>query len=286
MMLCLQEIIDTSRNKLKLASIQSANIDSVLLLSYILGVSREYLITHSQEVISEKNCLDYFAIIDRRIKGEPVSKILGKKEFYGRDFIVNSDVLDPRPDSELIIDTAKELFSNRNEKLKFLDLGTGSGCLLLTLLLEFRDARGVGIDISEKAIEVAKRNSYLHALNDRGSFIISDWLDSIKFEDFNLIVCNPPYIPDEDINDLNKDVKLYDPIVALSGGNDGLRYYKKIITQLKKKNLNKKIIFIMELYSDSADAIIKLMINAGYEANTIKIRQDLSNKRRVMFTDL
>ena len=122
MMLCLQEIIDTSRNKLKLASIQSANIDSVLLLSYILGVSREYLITHSQEVISEKNCLDYFAIIDRRIKGEPVSKILGKKEFYGRDFIVNSDVLDPRPDSELIIDTAKELFSNRNEKLKFLDL--------------------------------------------------------------------------------------------------------------------------------------------------------------------
>tara|TARA_B110000444_G_scaffold259345_1_gene302810 strand:+ start:4407 stop:5120 length:714 start_codon:yes stop_codon:yes gene_type:complete len=237
-------------------------------------------------VISEKNCLDYFAIIDRRIKGEPVSKILGKKEFYGRDFIVNSDVLDPRPDSELIIDTAKELFSNRNEKLKFLDLGTGSGCLLLTLLLEFRDARGVGIDISEKAIEVAKRNSYLHALNDRGSFIISDWLDSIKFEDFNLIVCNPPYIPDEDINDLNKDVKLYDPIVALSGGNDGLRYYKKIITQLKKKNLNKKIIFIMELYSDSADAIIKLMINAGYEANTIKIRQDLSNKRRVMFTDL
>ena len=286
MMLCLQEIIDTSRNKLKLASIQSANIDSVLLLSYILGVSREYLITHSQEVISEKNCLDYFAIIDRRIKGEPVSKILGKKEFYGRDFIVNSDVLDPRPDSELIIDTAKELFSNRNEKLKFLDLGTGSGCLLLTLLLEFRDARGVGIDISEKAIEVAKRNSYLHALNDRGSFVISDWLDSIKFEDFNLIVCNPPYIPDEDINDLNKDVKLYDPIVALSGGNDGLRYYKKIITQLKKKNLNKKIIFIMELYSDSADAIIKLMINAGYEANTIKIRQDLSNKRRVMFTDL
>jgi|TARA_B110000438_G_scaffold245551_1_gene246643 release factor glutamine methyltransferase len=286
MMLCLQEIIDTSRNKLKLASIQSANIDSVLLLSYILGVSREYLITHSQEVISEKNCLDYFAIIDRRIKGEPVSKILGKKEFYGRDFIVNSDVLDPRPDSELIIDTAKELLSNRNEKLKFLDLGTGSGCLLLTLLLEFRDARGVGIDISEKAIEVAKRNSYLHALNDRGSFIISDWLDSIKFEDFNLIVCNPPYIPDEDINDLNKDVKLYDPIVALSGGNDGLRYYKKIITQLKKKNLNKKIIFIMELYSDSADAIIKLMINAGYEANTIKIRQDLSNKRRVMFTDL
>ena len=285
MMLCLQEIIDT-RNKLKLASIQSANIDSVLLLSYILGVSREYLITHSQEVISEKNCLDYFAIIDRRIKGEPVSKILGKKEFYGRDFIVNSDVLDPRPDSELIIDTAKELFSNRNEKLKFLDLGTGSGCLLLTLLLEFRDARGVGIDISEKAIEVAKRNSYLHALNDRGSFVISDWLDSIKFEDFNLIVCNPPYIPDEDINDLNKDVKLYDPIVALSGGNDGLRYYKKIITQLKKKNLNKKIIFIMELYSDSADAIIKLMINAGYEANTIKIRQDLSNKRRVMFTDL
>jgi release factor glutamine methyltransferase len=286
MMLCLQEIIDTSRNKLKLASIQSANIDSVLLLSYILGVSREYLITHSQEVISEKNCLDYFAIIDRRIKGEPVSKILGKKEFYGRDFIVNSDVLDPRPDSELIIDTAKELFSNRNEKLKFLDLGTGSGCLLLTLLLEFRDARGVGIDISEKAIKVAKRNSYLHALNDRGSFIISDWLDSIKFEDFNLIVCNPPYIPDEDINDLNKEVKLYDPIVALSGGNDGLRYYKKIITQLKKKKFNKKIIFIMELYSDSADAIIKLMINAGYEANTIKIRQDLSNKRRVMFTDL
>ena len=111
-------------------------------------------------------------------------------------------------------------------------------------------------------------------------------MDSIKFEDFNLIVCNPPYIPDEDINDLNKEVKLYDPIVALSGGNDGLRYYKKIITQLKKKKFNKKIIFIMELYSDSADAIIKLMINAGYEANTIKIRQDLSNKRRVMFTDL
>ena len=157
MNISVQDLLASSRKRLKLQSIDTANIDSILLLSNLLSVSKEYLVINNQKILTESEYNDYMELIERRIKGEPVSKIVGRREFYGREFIVNRDVLDPRPDSELIIDTVKELFTNKEESLNFLDLGTGSGCLLITLLLEYKKSRGIGIDISEKAIAIAKK---------------------------------------------------------------------------------------------------------------------------------
>jgi release factor glutamine methyltransferase len=272
--------------RLKLESIDTANIDSILLLSNLLGVSKEYLVINNQKILTESEYNDYLELIERRIKGEPVSKIVGRREFYGREFIVNRDVLDPRPDSELIIDTVKELFTNKEESLNFLDLGTGSGCLLITLLLEYKKSRGIGIDISEKAIAIAKKNSHLFSIKNRSSFILSDWIEAIDHSDFNVIVCNPPYIPETEINNLIVDVKSYDPIISLVGGCDGLINYKKIFSQLTKRKLNKKIILIFEIYSSNIDAIVKIIIDEGFDKNIIKIRQDLANKKRVIYMTL
>ena len=286
MNISVQDLLASSRKRLKLESIDTANIDSILLLSNLLSVSKEYLVINNQKILTESEYNDYLELIERRIKGEPVSKIVGKREFYGREFIINRDVLDPRPDSELIIDTVKELFTNKEESLNFLDLGTGSGCLLITLLLEYKKSRGIGIDISEKAIAIAKKNSHLFSIKNRSSFIVSDWIGAIDHSDFNVIVCNPPYIPETEINNLIVDVKSYDPIISLVGGCDGLINYKKIFSQLTKRKLNKKIILILEIYSSNIDAIVKIIIDEGFDKNIIKIRQDLANKKRVIYMTL
>lgn len=283
MSISVRDLLVSSRKRLKLESIESASIDSSLLLAFLLRVSKEYLVINNQKILSDQKCHDYLELIERRIQGEPVSKIVGKREFYGREFIVNKDVLDPRPDSELIIETVKELFTNKDESLNFLDLGTGSGCLLITLLLEYKESRGIGIDISEKAIKIARKNYHLFSIKSRASFVVSDWIEAINLRDFNVIVCNPPYIPKQEINNLSIDVRLYDPIISLDGGYDGLMYYKKIFSQLTKRKLNKKIFLILEIYSSNADAIVRIMICEGFDRNIIKIRNDLANKKRVIY---
>ena len=165
-------------------------------------------------------------------------------------------------------------------------MGTGSGCLLITLLSEYKKSIGIGIDISEKAISIAKKNSHLFSVKNRASFIVSDWIEAIDHSDFNVIVCNPPYIPETEINNLNIDVKFYDPIISLVGGYDGLINYKKIFSQLTKRKLNKKIILILEIYSSNIDAIVKIMIDRGFDKNIIKTRNDLANKKRLIYLTL
>ena len=280
MNISVQDLLASSRKRLKLESIDTANIDSILLLSNLLSVSKEYLVINNQKILTESEYNDYMELIERRIKGEPVSKIVGRREFYGREFIVNRDVLDPRPDSELIIDTVKELFTNKEESLNFLDLGTGSGCLLITLLLEYKKSRGIGIDISEKAIVIAKKNSHLLSVKKRSSFIVSDWIEAIDHSDFNVIVCNPPYIPQTQINNLQTEIKNFEPRLALDGGEDGLDYYRRIV----KDSVNYLRVggsLILEVGDGQADEVTRLIDHCGcFEC--LNVVSDLNNRPRIV----
>ena len=170
---------------------------------------------------------DIYKIIERRKMGEPLSKILGHRSFWKGDFIVNENVLDPRADSETLIQAVLEKFPDKAQPLKVLDLGTGSGCLLISLLMEYPNATGVGVDISEKALQIARKNTIKNGV--KADFILSDMANLPKdMGRFNIVISNPPYIPRKDIEGLEENVKKYDPLLALDGGENGLDFYRII----------------------------------------------------------
>ena len=170
---------------------------------------------------------DIYKIIERRKMGEPLSKILGHRGFWRGDFIVDKNVLDPRADSETLIQAVLEKFPNKTQSLRILDLGTGSGCLLISLLMEYKNAIGIGIDISKKALEIARKNALKNGV--QADFILSDITNLPRnLGGFDLVISNPPYIPTKDIEGLDKSVTRFDPILALDGGEDGLDFYRVI----------------------------------------------------------
>lgn len=275
-------VLKDAANKLKNYGVTMPELDSTILLAHYLKVSKEYLIINHDQKLSTQQLKEYSKFIIRRGQGEPTSKITQSKEFYGREFIVNDFVLDPRPDSELIIDVVKENFS-KDEDIKILDLGTGSGCLIITLLLELGNSRGLGLDISEKAIQVASLNAGKYFLDNRLSLVVSNWLESININSFNVIISNPPYIPNNQISELATEVKDFDPILALDGGDDGLSCYENILSQLNDNELNLQSMIVMELFSENKNKVIESFIKYGFEKEKIEIRKDYNNKDRLIF---
>lgn len=267
---------------LKHYGVSIPDLDSKILLAHYLNVSKEYLIINNDMQLSAKQLKEYSKLINRRGLGEPTSKITQKREFYGREFSVNNYVLDPRPDSELIIDVVKQNFS-KDQDIKILDLGTGSGCLIITLLLEFENSRGLGLDISEMAIKVASLNAGKYFNDDRLSLVVSNWLQSLNISSFDVIISNPPYIPNNQISKLSHEVKDFDPLLALDGGRDGLSCYENIIKQLKETKLNSKTLIIMELFSENKDKVIESFIKYGFDKDKIEILKDYNNKDRLIF---
>jgi len=267
---------------LKHYGVSIPDLDSKILLAHYLDVSKEYLIINNDMKLSAEQLKEYSKLINRRGLGEPTSKIIQRREFYGREFIVNNYVLDPRPDSELIIDVVKENFS-KDKDIKILDLGTGSGCLIITLLLEFENSLGLGLDISEMAIKVASINAGKYFNDDRLSFVVSNWLQSINISSFDVIISNPPYIPNNQISKLSPEVKNFDPLLALDGGYDGLTCYENIIKQLKETKLNSETLIIMELFSENKDKVIESFITYGFDKDKIEILKDYNNKDRLIF---
>ena len=211
---------------LKNHNIHSHELDAQIILSNIMGVKRESLITNNEINISKKIMEKYDCAIKRRIKKEPVAYIIGKKEFWSEDFMVNHGTLIPRPETELLIYKIINFF--KNKKINILDIGTGSGCILLSILKELNFSRGIGIDISAKAIQMAKVNSKNLNLFYRSKFKVID-LNKFNIGKYDLIVSNPPYIPSRDIKNLSKDITNYEPLTALNGGSDGLDLIKKVI---------------------------------------------------------
>jgi len=215
---------------LKNHNIHSHELDAQIILSNIMGVKRESLITNNEINISKKTAKKYDIAIKRRIKNEPVAYIVGKKEFWSQNFIVDHSTLIPRPESELLIYKLVNYFKNR--KINILDIGTGSGCILLSLLNELHSSRGIGIDISSKAVKTAKLNSKKFNLHYRSKFRVIN-MDNFNIGKYDLIVSNPPYIAIKDIKNLSKDIINYEPLIALKGGFDGLDLIKKVIYKSK-----------------------------------------------------
>jgi len=231
----LEKTIKQASQTLKNYNIQSYELDAQIILSKIMGVKREDLITNNNIHITNKIIEKYERAIKRRAKKEPVAYITGEKEFWSEDYIINRSTLVPRPETELLIYKIVNYF--KNKKIYILDIGTGSGCILLSILKELSLSRGVGIDISSKAIKTAIINSKRLNLLGRTKFKKRD-LNQFNIGKYDLIVSNPPYIPSRDIRNLNEDIINYEPKIALDGGLDGLDLIKKVI--YKSKNLLKE----------------------------------------------
>ena len=232
----ISELLDYGSKILKNNKIKTNQLDSELILSNLLKKKKENLIINSKEKVSKSTIDNFNKLITRRLKREPLAYILKQKEFWSKIFYVNRNTLIPRPETELLCESIIKTLKNRTPYI--LDVGTGTGCILLSILSELKKARGVGIDISKKAIEVAKKNSSNLELNKRAKFF-SKSLNDIYGYKFDLIVSNPPYIRTCDIKNLSDDVRKFEPKIALDGGKDGLDVIKKVI--YKTKTILKKL---------------------------------------------
>jgi len=232
----LENTIKQASQLLKSQNIISHELDAQVILSDIMGVTRDFFIANSHINVSINTIKKFNHAIKRRINREPVAYIIGKKEFWSQDFAVNQATLVPRPETELLIYKVVDFF--KNKRINVLDIGTGSGCILLSILKELDFSRGVGIDISTKAIKTAQINSKNLNLFHQSKFKVFD-ISKFNVGKYDLIVSNPPYIPSKDIKNLSKDIINYEPLVALNGGLDGLDLIRKVIyksNSLLKKN--------------------------------------------------
>ncbi len=232
-----------------------------LLLADVLGQSAEWVFMHLPKLSLtdlQKQHLDL--LLERRLNGEPIAKILGHKEFYGRQFATGTNTLDPRPDSETVIDLVLQCFP-KNGAYKILDLGLGTGCLLFTLLCELPLATGIGVDCSLEALKMAKKNQEYLQLGERSICIQSSWSDAIKGE-FDIIVCNPPYIGTSEILDTST---MYDPSGALFSGETGLEAYQQIIPKLKSLLKPSGKVFL-EIGKGQELCVEKIALNCGLQS--------------------
>lgn len=232
MTLTIHTLLQNARRELTVAGVDSPALDARILVKHVFGVTDADLIVGADRMASAAEEAQLAALVARRAGGEPVSRILGLREFWGLPFRVTPDVLDPRPDTETVVEAALARLRAK-PPASIIDLGTGSGCILIALLHAFPDARGVAVDISPAALAVARENAALNGVADRITFVNARWFDGVAGQKFDLIVSNPPYIPHEDIESLAREVRNHDPILALSGGDDGYDAYRAIISGIK-----------------------------------------------------
>ena len=256
----IENTIKKASRILKNHNINSYELDAQIILSDIMRVKRESFITNSEINVPEKIAEKYDRAIRRRINREPVAYITGKKEFWSEDFYVNKGTLIPRPETELLIYKVVNFF--KNKKINILDIGTGSGCILLSILKELPLSRGTGIDISAKAIKTAKANAKKFNLSNRSKFRIFD-LKKYKTGKHDLIISNPPYIPSREIKNLSKDIINYEPRVALNGGIDGLDLIRKIIN-ISNCLLKKNGLLVIEIGFSQYRKVSAIMRKYGY----------------------
>ena len=233
----IQTTLNNATNVLKDHKIKSPNLDSEILLSKVINKGRKYVILNGKENLKTEYLNSFNNLIERRKKGEPIAYLINKKEFWKNEFYVDTNVLIPRPDTEIIVDHVLRV-SMKNSQLNILDIGIGSGCILLSLLKERPNFYGTGIDISKKSINVCRYNAKMLHLINRVKFYNSD-VDNFNIGKYDIIVSNPPYIELSSLKYLVKDVVKYEPKLALSGGLDGFSKIRKVISKaatLIKKN--------------------------------------------------
>mgnify|MGYP001254450311 CR=1 FL=1 len=260
---------------LKEKNIKSYLIDSELLLSKVISKDRKYIILNHNKSLEKSIINSFNELVKQRSLGKPVAYLLGKKFFWKDEFKVNNDVLIPRPDTEIIVEQVLKITKNKSN-LRILDIGVGSGCILLSILREKNKFSGVGIDISKKSLNICKINTHKLKLAKRVKFFKSD-IDNFNYGKYDLIISNPPYINKFDLKYLDKDVIDYEPKHALDGGLDGLSEIRKVIN--KSSELIKiKGLLILEIAFDQRKKVEKLLRKKGFYIN--KIIKDYSNNDR------
>ena len=271
----IENALNIANNILKDNCNNSYQLDSELLMSKIFEKDRKFIILNSNKKLSEEKLEQFNCLINKRLKGEPIAYLLKKKDFWKYEFYVDKGILIPRPDSEVVVDQILKLTNNK-DNLRILDIGVGSGCLLLSVLKERKKFHGVGVDISKKCIDISNINASKLKISNRVKFFKSD-VDNFNFGKYDLIVSNPPYIKMLDFNNLKKDVINFEPKLALYGGLDGTSEIRKVIkksSELIKKNGK----FILEIAYDQKDKVIKLLRDKGFYINNVL--KDLADNDR------
>lgn len=283
--LTLKQLYKVGTVKLAEEGIEEFSLDAWYLLEYVTGVSKAMYFAEPERAVSEENADRYIDCIRRRAAHIPLQHITGEQEFMGYPFCVNEHVLIPRQDTEILVEEAIQVM---RPKMKVLDMCTGSGCIVLSILKMCRekfymtDLQGIGADVSEEALKVARENG--RRLGVPVTWIQSDLFVKIPEEEkYDVIVSNPPYIETAVIDTLQEEVRLHDPYIALDGKEDGLYFYRRIISEAGKYlKMQGKLMF--EIGCDQAEAVEELMKNAGYEQITVK--KDLAGLDRVVYGTL
>ena len=271
------ETIKLGSNLLKKSEISSHILDSEILLSNVLNKTREKILVNLDQKITQKNILKFKKYIERRSKNEPIAYILEEKEFWSKKFIVNKDTLIPRPETELLVEKLVKIFMGKN--ISILDIGTGSGCIILSLLINLKKSIGLGVDVSKKAILIAVKNAKRHELLNRVKFLNKSF-ESIFSKKFDLIVSNPPYIERKSIKNLSEDIKRFEPIIALDGGNDGLDLIKKVIYK-SKSFLKINGMLALEIGNEQIKKVSNILIDNDFRIKQV-IKDYKTNVRCVI----
>mgnify|MGYP001247864856 CR=1 FL=1 len=271
----LQFAIKEASIELKKNNIQSSQLDSEILMAEVIKKTREYILLNLDMKISEDTFNHFKRLIKLRSLGKPVAYLIGKKFFWNYEFIVSDAVLIPRPDTEVIIEQVLKLTKNKS-KLKVLDIGVGSGCILLSILKEKKDFYGIGVDISKKSLDLCKINMLKLNIDNRIKLFKSD-IDNFDYGKYDLILSNPPYIKKSDLKYLEKNVVDFEPNLALDGGLEGTSEIRKVInksSELIKKNGK----LIIEIGFNQKEKVKKLLKNRGFYIN--KVLKDFSKNDR------
>lgn len=275
----MEEVLETCIAELAQSGAESPRLDARILASSILKCEPNEILMHARAELLEHDHAALLTLVRRRCSGEPVSRILGVREFWSLQFFLSADTLDPRPDSETIIDAALKLFSESQKKaVSILDIGTGSGCLLLALLSEWKPSWGLGVDISSGAVQTAQDNAEALGLGDRARFCVSDWLGAVDGP-FDLVISNPPYIRADSVPDLSPEVRTFDPMRALVGGADGLEAYRKILPDCRRV-LRPGGVVIVEFGQGQHNEVESIMRAEGL--TRIESHEDLSGTIRCL----
>ena len=275
----IENTLNEGINILQKNKISNPKLDSEILLTNLIKRDKKYIILNPKELINSEQLDKFKNLIERRKKGEPIAYLINKKEFWKDEFFVNNDVLIPRPDTELLIEEILKIYS-KDKQLQVLDIGTGSGCILLSILKERPNFYGTGIDISKKSINVSKFNAKQLNLMNKVKFFNSS-VDNFKIGKYDLVVSNPPYIELLNSKYLEKDVVNFEPKLALNGGLDGFSKIRKVINKagiLIKKNGK----FILEIGFNQKNKVKKILKEEGFYTN--KAIKDYGNNDRCIIS--
>tara|TARA_B100000686_G_C16659977_1_gene900365 strand:+ start:17 stop:877 length:861 start_codon:yes stop_codon:yes gene_type:complete len=264
------EYVSRAADRLKAAQIESPRRDARLLFAYVTGKTVEWIVAHNDEAAEELS--EFENVLRRREAREPLSHILGKREFWSLSFKVNASVLDPRPDSEIVVSAVLGKYPESGRALQIADLGTGTGCLLLSILSERPTAEGMGVDISESALSIARKNALRFGLSARATFVQSDW-DSALDKTFDVVLSNPPYIPTAEIEGLAPEITLYEPRCAIDGGADGLVAYRQIADALPRI-LKPNGLVALEIGQGQEGSVPEILRDSGIQA--VSLEKDLA----------